>query len=112
MQYIDLLKMILPWVLLFSLLTIHADNYKPTPVKVWIQTKQQRKSNQDPNSKLLGPQNRGPNEALQQVLPDPQDPNSELIGTENGVTNKVSQYTLPGHNTGTEIFQIEPIETF
>ena len=62
--------MILPWMLLFSLLTIHADNYKPKPVKVWIQPKQQREFNPDLNSKLLGPKNEGPSGVLEETLPN------------------------------------------
>ena len=55
--------------LLFSLLTIHVDNYIPAPVKVWIQAKQQTESNPDLNSKLLGPKNGGPCGVLEETLP-------------------------------------------
>ena len=86
-QVADLLKMILPWVLLFSLLTIHAENYKPTPGKVWIQAKQQRDSNPDLNSKLLGPMNGELKETLQQSFPNhdigrnlPEEPSEKFSG--------------------------------
>ena len=44
--------MLLPWILLFSLLTIHANNYKPPQIpKVWIQAKAtQVPKNKNPKS--------------------------------------------------------------
>ena len=92
---VDRLKMILPWVLLFSLLTIHADNYRVTPHKVWIPARQPSTQRivLNPNSHVQKP-----------------DPSTKLLGHKNGIPNMAVDHTLPNHNSGIRDLQKKPPE--
>ena len=85
--------MILAWILLFSLLTIHADNYKTTPPKIWIQAAQQRKSNQDSLYE---------NTKIKQTTQS-----FKLLDPKNSVPSKGFEHTFPGHNAAVTEFQKE-----
>ena len=92
---VDRLKMILPWVLLFSLLTIHADNYRVTPHKVWIPARQPSTQRivLDPNSHVQKP-----------------DPSTKILGHNNGISNMAVDHTLLDHNSGIRDLQKQPPE--
>ena len=92
---VDRLKMILPWVLLFSLLTIHADNYRVTPHKVWIPARQPstQRNVLNPNSHVQKP-----------------DPSTKILGHNNGIHNMAVDHTLPDHNSGIRDLQKQPHE--
>ena len=92
---VDRLKMILPWVLLFSLLTIHADNYRDAPHKVWIPARQPSTQRivLDPNSHAQKP-----------------DPSTIIRGHNNGIPSVAVDHTLPDHNSGIRDLQKEPPE--
>ena len=74
--------MILPWVLLFSLLTIHADNYRVISHKVWIHARQPSAQRivLNPNSHAQKP-----------------DPSTKILDHNNGIPNKALDHTLPDH---------------
>ena len=92
---VDRLKMILPWVLLFSLLTIHADNYRDAPLKVWIPARQPSTQRivLNPNSHVQKP-----------------NPSTKLLGHKNGIPNMAVDHTLPNNNSGIRDLQKKPPE--
>ena len=76
--------MILPWVLLFTLLSIHAENFKEAPHKVWIPAIQQ-----SVQRNVLKPKPKHKSEPITKIL----DHNI-------GMPKETFDDTLSNHNTG------------